>query len=471
MSDEIKVNSENTPPRKNLATLGQVKDALDKRDEKISSLKSDLSHIAEIPIRDTTNYIDLSVDNMIVVDTSVIPEVSVSGNTVTLTQPSRANVKVAFPITVDNTDTVYDIKVESSEDLLTNLAKVEIHKNVTSGVQGIAVEPVLSTEDYRVWSGQGAFKGNGQKYLYILLPYTIPSSTFEISIIKKAADENIYVKKEAIVDIGYDNFDKTTKERMTNVDYLVGRIGSDLSKKTLVVLNFEETCDDWYADRQALLEQYGFKGSFALSGTLTTQEQIARLHDLVNKGHDIAIYSGSTNGRPDDVNDTSKQAEWDSYIEYIVNIAKNYGIHNPVAYHCKYNLLGTALYNSLLKYGFKIARCSNASDFGFDDNDSDKCIKTFDKIMTVANTNSFSSDSNGSTPHIWFIDRAIQNGWDIAFFGHGMEDVDINTDLSDSVHFKKFILVDICEHLKQCIENGTVEVVTWAEYYKIRSGN
>ena len=42
MNDEIKVNSENTP-RKNLATLGQVKDALDKRDEKIDSLKSDLA--------------------------------------------------------------------------------------------------------------------------------------------------------------------------------------------------------------------------------------------------------------------------------------------------------------------------------------------------------------------------------------------------------------------------------------------
>lgn len=41
MSDEIKVNSENTP-RKNLATLGQVKDALGKRDEKIGSLKSEL---------------------------------------------------------------------------------------------------------------------------------------------------------------------------------------------------------------------------------------------------------------------------------------------------------------------------------------------------------------------------------------------------------------------------------------------
>ena len=39
MSDEIKVNSE--LPQK-LATLGQVKDALDKRDEKIGSLKEDL---------------------------------------------------------------------------------------------------------------------------------------------------------------------------------------------------------------------------------------------------------------------------------------------------------------------------------------------------------------------------------------------------------------------------------------------
>lgn len=47
MSDEIKVNSENTPPRKNLATLGQVKDALDKRDEKINSLKEDIGYVTE----------------------------------------------------------------------------------------------------------------------------------------------------------------------------------------------------------------------------------------------------------------------------------------------------------------------------------------------------------------------------------------------------------------------------------------
>ena len=58
MSDEIKVNSENTP-RKNLATLGQVKDALDKRDEKIDSLKGDIDDIYPIEVHDkTTNYVD-----------------------------------------------------------------------------------------------------------------------------------------------------------------------------------------------------------------------------------------------------------------------------------------------------------------------------------------------------------------------------------------------------------------------------
>ena len=44
MSDEIKVNSE--LPQK-LATLGQVKDALDKRDEKISNLTEDLTSKAD----------------------------------------------------------------------------------------------------------------------------------------------------------------------------------------------------------------------------------------------------------------------------------------------------------------------------------------------------------------------------------------------------------------------------------------
>lgn len=42
MSDEINVNS--VPLPQNLATLGQVKDALDQRDKKIDSLKEDIGN-------------------------------------------------------------------------------------------------------------------------------------------------------------------------------------------------------------------------------------------------------------------------------------------------------------------------------------------------------------------------------------------------------------------------------------------
>lgn len=54
MSDEVKVqNPTGTFPRKKLATLGQVKDALDKRDKKISSLTEDIVDLS------TREYINL----------------------------------------------------------------------------------------------------------------------------------------------------------------------------------------------------------------------------------------------------------------------------------------------------------------------------------------------------------------------------------------------------------------------------
>lgn len=55
MSDEIKVNSE--LPQK-LATLGQVKDTLDKRDEKISSLKEDLGNLDSDLYSISSNILD-----------------------------------------------------------------------------------------------------------------------------------------------------------------------------------------------------------------------------------------------------------------------------------------------------------------------------------------------------------------------------------------------------------------------------
>ena len=71
--DEIKVNSKNTTPRKNLATLGQVKDALNKRDEKIDSLKEDLVNKAsKETVTNIANNIDTINNNIIVIVNNII---------------------------------------------------------------------------------------------------------------------------------------------------------------------------------------------------------------------------------------------------------------------------------------------------------------------------------------------------------------------------------------------------------------
>lgn len=65
MSDEVKVqNSTGTLSRKNLATLGQVKDALDKRDKKIDSLTEEVTDIDTAAIEKITEFYQIGNDTM-----------------------------------------------------------------------------------------------------------------------------------------------------------------------------------------------------------------------------------------------------------------------------------------------------------------------------------------------------------------------------------------------------------------------
>ena len=63
MSDEVKVNSENALAKK-IATLGQVKDALDKRDEKIDSLKEDLVELNNVTFDTSVNLLNIEDEEL-----------------------------------------------------------------------------------------------------------------------------------------------------------------------------------------------------------------------------------------------------------------------------------------------------------------------------------------------------------------------------------------------------------------------
>lgn len=433
-----------------------------------SSLKEDLGSVIEL----SENLISLSEESAVVIE-NVTPILEFPNiGSVKITQPSRANVKIAFPINVpDDTDLISEYAISIKSDVVLNsLARAMIVVDASTSSQGTAIKPVLQqSEDYSTWSATGSFDNVKKKYVYIMLPYNIPSATFEISV-QKNIDKTI--KLSALKNIGDNNFDSKTKKRLKTVDYLEKEVGEDLSQKTLIVLNFEYPTgagDIFYDARQALLESYGFKGSFALTEELN-DNQVTRLHNLVNNGHDISIYNQSTTGRPDDVDNVSKQAEWNKYIKDIIDLANAYGVRNPVGYHCKYNKIGKALYNALLTNGFKVARCTNGVSAGLipGEIEDSKYIKSFDKIMTVVDTAGMASSST-SGGYIYWIKQCIQNGWDFSLFGHAMEDVDENTAVSDSVNFKKYVYVEILDYIKQCVDDGTVAVVTWKDFYDIRS--
>lgn len=237
------------------------------------------------------------------------------------------------------------------------------------------------------------------------------------------------------------------------------------NSKTNIVLNFEEPQDDFYLERQKLLDSYGFKGCFAFDATKATTEdlsdtQISRLHDIVNNGHEISIYGGS-GFRPSDL--STNQTEWDTYIKNAISKVNEYGITEIIGYHCMNNQVGKALYNALIKNGFKMIRCQNCSDYGLD---GTEYIKKYDKIATVLNTDGIVKPSEADGIK-WHIDNCITNKWDYSLFGHDMVDVDTSTSIP-AHQFYKSVLVNVLDYLKEKEQEGKVQVVTWKELYELK---
>ena len=259
------------------------------------------------------------------------------------------------------------------------------------------------------------------------------------------------------LDNNYDFDTKLTTE--------INKILNPGNNRTNIVLNFEEPQDDFYLERQKLLDSYGFKGCFAFDATkVTTQDltdtQISRLHDLVNNGHEISIYGGF-GFRPADL--TTSQTEWDAYIKNAVLKLNEYGITEVTGYHCMNNQIGNALYNSLIKNGFKMIRCQSCSDYGLD---GTEYIKKYDKIATVLNTDGIVKPSEADGIK-WHIDNCINNKWDYSLFGHDMVDVDSSTSIP-AHQFYKSVLVNVLDYIKEKVDEGVVEVVTWSQLYNIK---
>lgn len=91
MSDEVKVQNPTGTPTKNLVTLGQVKDALDKRDKKIGNITEDIDDCLKV------KYSELKQDNLINIDNLTVGVCDSDGSFKDDTQYRRTDYEFVKP--------------------------------------------------------------------------------------------------------------------------------------------------------------------------------------------------------------------------------------------------------------------------------------------------------------------------------------------------------------------------------------
>lgn len=233
-------------------------------------------------------------------------------------------------------------------------------------------------------------------------------------------------------------------------------------KKAYVVLNFdaaENAETGFFTYRKSLLDGYGFKGCACLNPTVLNNSFDAWASDanrqqyftLLKEGYDVALY---TNQR----GDSMTEAQWDSFLATTKSALEGIGVFNMVGYHCTGNNLTQDLFNALKKAHFKIVRCGGTNSFQPSFYAPVKLTDdTLIPICTVSvDANTVASNINTQ------IDNAIKSGTALAIMAHLVID---SSGTIDSWNCRTSTYTSILAHLKDKVDAGELEVVTWRELY------
>lgn len=232
--------------------------------------------------------------------------------------------------------------------------------------------------------------------------------------------------------------------------------------KARIILNFdavETDGDGYFAYRKSLLDAYGFKASATITPSMfvdktATNPNIIESKQLLKEGFDLAIYTSIGAG--------DKTAE--QWMEYITNMVKDLedaNINNIVGYHCTGNSLNESLFNALKANNFHIVRCTtgqySAEETAFYLHaNTNKSLVT---MVTETPNNATSADAI-----IAEIDKAISYNAYFPIMFHLIKDVPTTTPI-ESYNTYLSVFEDIMDYIKDKVDNGIVEVITWRDLY------
>lgn len=233
-------------------------------------------------------------------------------------------------------------------------------------------------------------------------------------------------------------------------------------KKGFIALNFDAfNFDD---KRFEILQEYGFKATVTI-GTQTTpaynEERSNKYKRIMNNGWDIGIYS-AVNWVKDTYNneaftstDDAVIKAWDDYVKLAKQDAELNGVYYPQTWFCRQNAYCDALGTALKKYGFKMCRGEDFTDYK----------KT---PMYFENNYNFVTRVKGLYPStvdgcLWEIDQAVTGKKGVSIFSHGIY---ATTETAESnFGCTEENLRKILDRIKKYVNEGKLEVLTYSEIY------
>lgn len=256
--------------------------------------------------------------------------------------------------------------------------------------------------------------------------------------------------------------------------------------KTCVLMNFDASPNFVSDGRKSLLDQYRIPYTVNISisadgasatypGSSSGANYIA---DIIRSGNDFALYSASST-KPDEDADIynggdDSVALFETYVREAITIAENYGVFNPTAWFCRYMRTGTAMNQALINCGIKICRGYKCGVTPAEStNEYIKNWNNHDKQYFNMNAQSIKShgfeDGEISETSIGtksMIDTAIENGWDIAPFAHGIYDTAEEAEENNGI--TKTLFENVLAYIRQKIDAGECEAMTFRDCYRLK---
>lgn len=224
--------------------------------------------------------------------------------------------------------------------------------------------------------------------------------------------------------------------------------------KPCILLNFDNMMDsNMYGVVYPLLESFGFKGTFYLSGkSALGGNYISKSHfdEMIDNGWDYAFYgaSGSTHGYNSDY-----ETAYNSVKEIIDYRRETDGIPLPISWFCQNGQTSNTFSKVLKDLGFKIVRCTGLP-----------CINYFgeDSLETKFNSLDATTTSNRLEEVKSLVDKTINEGNALSIFTHQLYETPDDTGINSTVE----VWTEFLTYLKSKVDAGLIEVLTYKEFYE-----